>query len=100
LSPIQTISAGHVHGFVGDTEAMWIFGGEGTVLCGNGTKPYDPLTTSESDVKKILNAAAPLHFEELAGLWEEIMQGIKNARIGVVTTYAEIDQATSAPRKI
>jgi hypothetical protein len=29
-----------------------------------------PANAKRSDVKKILNAAA-LHFEELAGLWEE-----------------------------
>jgi hypothetical protein len=33
--------------------------------------PSGPANAKRRDVKKILNVAA-LHFEELAGLWEEI----------------------------
>ena len=61
----------HVHGFVGDTEAIVDLRLEGTVALAERNDAVRPANAKRSDVKKILNAAT-LHFEKLAGLWEEI----------------------------
>ena len=61
----------HLHGFVGETEAIVDLRLEGTVALAERNDAVRPANAKRSDVKRILNAAA-LHFEELAGLWEEI----------------------------
>jgi hypothetical protein len=61
----------HVHGFASETEAIVDLRLDGTVALAKRDDAIRPSDAKRSDVKKILNAAA-LHFEELAGLWEEI----------------------------
>jgi hypothetical protein len=61
----------HVHGFAGETEAIADLRLDGTVALAKRNDAIRPANAKRSDVKKILNAAA-LHFEEIAGLWEEI----------------------------
>ena len=60
----------HVHGFASETEAIVDLRLDGTVALAKRNDAIRPANAKRSDVKKILNAAA-LHFEELAGLWEE-----------------------------
>ena len=60
----------HVHGFAGETEAIIDLRLGGAVALARRKDAIRPANAKRSDVKKILNAAA-LHFEELAGLWEE-----------------------------
>jgi len=61
----------HVHGFASETEAIVDLRLDGTVAIAKRNDAIRPANAKRRDVKKILNVAA-LHFEELAGLWEEI----------------------------
>jgi hypothetical protein len=60
----------HVHGFASEIEAIVDLRLDGTIALAKRNDAIRPANAKRSDVKKILNAAA-LHFEELAGLWEE-----------------------------
>ena len=72
LSPIRTI-IGRVMftGFAGETGAIIDLRLDGTAALAKRNDAIRPANAKRRDVKKILNVAA-LHFEELAGLWEEI----------------------------
>jgi hypothetical protein len=61
----------HVHGFASEAEAIIDLRWNGTVALAERHDAIRPANAKRRDVKKILHAAA-LHFEELAGLWEEI----------------------------
>ena len=61
----------HVHGFAGETGAIIDLRLDGTAALAKRNDAIRPANAKRRDVKKILNVAA-LHFEELAGLWEEI----------------------------
>jgi hypothetical protein len=60
----------HVHGFHGESEAIIHLRSDGAVTLADRDDAVRPGNAERSDVKKILKAAA-LHFEELAGLWED-----------------------------
>jgi hypothetical protein len=61
----------HVHGFLGETEAIADLRSDGNVSLASRKDAIRPANAKRSDVSKILNTAA-LHFDELAALWEEI----------------------------
>lgn len=61
----------HVHGFVGETEAIVDLRADGTVALAERRDAVRPADAKRSDVRKILNIAA-MHFEELAELWRGI----------------------------
>lgn len=60
----------HVHGFLGETEAIFDLRADGAVMLAERKDAVRPIDAKRSDVKKILNVAAA-HFEQLAALWEE-----------------------------
>jgi len=60
----------HVHGFSGGMEAVVDLRSDCAVALRSGDDAVRPANAKQSDVKKILKAAAQ-HFEELAGLWED-----------------------------
>jgi hypothetical protein len=72
LSPIRTI-IGRVMftASPGETEAIIDLRLDGTAALAKRNDAIRPANAKRRDVKRILNVAA-LHFEELAGLWEEI----------------------------
>ena len=61
----------HVHGFLGETEAIADLLVDGNVSLAVRKDSVRPANAKRSDVKKTLEAAAT-HFEELLKLWEEI----------------------------
>ena len=71
LSPIRMIIRRVMFTFAGETEAIVDLRFDGTVAIAKRNDAIRPANAKRRDVKKILNAAA-LHFDELAGLWEEI----------------------------
>lgn len=61
----------HVHGFLGETEAIVDLRPDGNVALAERWDAVRPGNAKRSDVRKILEAAAA-HFAELAALWEGI----------------------------
>ncbi|HEX4319322.1 MAG TPA: DUF4160 domain-containing protein [Acidobacteriaceae bacterium] len=61
----------HVHGFLGETEAIVNLLQDGSVSLASRKDAVRPANAKRADVRKVLDAAA-LHFAELAALWEEI----------------------------
>ena len=61
----------HVHGFVGETEAIVDLRPDGAIALADRKDAIRPADAKRSDVKKILNAAAE-HFDDLAALWEGV----------------------------
>jgi hypothetical protein len=68
----------HVHGFYGETEAIIDLRADGNVALAERDDAVRPANAKQSDVRKILRAAAE-NFEELAALWE-IVRGEKKNR--------------------
>lgn len=61
----------HVHGFLGETEAILDLRADGTVALAERRDVVRPADAKRSDVRRILNVAAS-HFEELVALWRSI----------------------------
>jgi len=61
----------HVHGFLGETEAIVDLRADGNVALAGRRDAVRPADAKRSDVRRILNVAA-MHFEELAALWRSI----------------------------
>ena len=61
----------HVHGFLGETEAIIDLRSDGNVALAERSDAVRLGNAKRSDVRKILEAAAA-HFTELVGLWEGI----------------------------
>jgi hypothetical protein len=58
----------HVHGLLGETEAILDLQADGSVALAQRSDAVRPADAKRSDVKRILKVAA-LYFEELAELW-------------------------------
>lgn len=61
----------HVHGFLGETEAIVNLRADGNVALAERRDAVRPADAKRPDVRRILNVAAS-HFEELAELWRSI----------------------------
>jgi hypothetical protein len=61
----------HVHGFLGETEAIVNLRSDGNVSLAERRDAVRPANAKRSDVRRILNVAAS-HFDELAELWRSI----------------------------
>jgi len=67
----MTIRRTIIHGFLSGTEVILTLHLDGSVALTDREDAIRPTGAKRSQVSKVLKTAA-LHFDELAGLWEEI----------------------------